>query len=380
MSGESRYNEHMNILRRLGLSIAVFLFSMGVSVFALFISVHFVIDTPQPLENALRTSGIYSAIVPNLITQQAKTSALPYADPGIEQALEQALPPSFLQNSSEQVVNSIYAWVHGTTAAPAFSIDLSQVKNNFASNVATYVQQKLNALPACTQLVEPPTTVADVLSMTCMPYGVSSATIANDARQEALNGGLFPQNGTIDSSVFKDSQGKPLTDKLAIVPKIHHYYILSLYLLPVVILLSAVAVIFWSVTKRAGTKRIAWILVTTGVSSIVVALVGVWLLNESVTTLGGLSASTPLAIQTKLLSIMATLAADLRIWWIGIGAGYAVAGIILLVVVKLNKPKQTLSMGDTKSYKQPPSISSDYNPNLLREAQSPTLPGRPDIR
>jgi hypothetical protein len=351
----------MNTLRRLGLSLSVLLFSLGISVLALLVSLHFVVDTPQPLKQAISTSGIYDVLVQDTVAKEESiSSSLPMSDPGLQEALEQALPPSFVQSSSEQVINSTYNWIQGDTTAPNFSVDLNQARNDFADNVASYIQQKLGALPPCAQLMLPPTSVQELLDLTCMPRGVSIATIANTARQEALSSKLFSEDNVININTFKDKQGRPVTDQLTIIPKVHQFYTLSLYVLPVLILLLAIGVLFWSITKRAGIKRIAWLLISAGVTAMVFAVVEVWLLHAGISIFGIPATASP-TLQDKLLMIVETLSTDLRIWWFGFGAGYTLLGVVLLIVLRFNKPRPELAMGEGRIYKQPSSLNEAPN-------------------
>jgi hypothetical protein len=342
----------MDILRRLGLSLATLLFSLSIPILALLVSLYFIVSTSQPLKQALSTSGIYSVIAPDALAPQAQAlSSLPLSDPGIKQAFTQALPPTFLQRSTEQIIDGTYPWVQGTSATPTFTVNLAPVKASFADNIAIYIQQKLAVLPACTQFIVPPTTVEDLLALTCMPRGYTAATIASYARQQAVDSKLFTDNNTIDASTFKDGQGNPITNQLSFIPALYHYYILSLYILPVLVLLCALAIIFWSTTKRAGIKRIAWLLITTGITSMVLAAVEVWLLDAGVTLLGTPVSGSP-TIQDKVLLILETLGTDFRTWWFSIGAGYTVLGIILLIIVHFNRPRATLKMGGSQPYDQ----------------------------
>lgn len=343
--GKTTYNIAMNTFRRFGLNVATFLFSVCISLIALLVSLHFVIDTPQPLKQVLSTSGIYDTPIQDVLAgEEGLSSSLPLTDPGVQQALKEAVPPAFLQRSSEQALDSVYSWVQGNASELNFSIDLNPVKTDFANNIARYVRQKLDALPPCTHLIAPPTTSEEVLAMTCMPRGISSVTIANTARQEALDSRLFSENNTISPSTLKDRQGNPLTDRLAFIPTLHRYYVLSLYVLPLFAVVCAVAIFFWSITKRAGIKRIGWLLISAGIVSMIIAAIEVWFLHTGATLLGMPAATSP-TIQDKLFFILETLASNLRSWWFGFGAGYALLGIVLLIILRFNRSKPTLTMG-----------------------------------
>jgi hypothetical protein len=334
----------MNTLRRVGLGLAVFVFSSGISLIALFIGLYAVFETSEPLKAALQTSGIYSVTTQDTTTLPGVTPTLPEGtDPGIQQAFANAFPPGFVQHSSEQAIDSIYSWVHGNTSSPDFSIDITPVKTNFANNVAAYVQQKLDGLPPCTEPSVLPVSATDAAHLTCRPANISTASLAEQARQEVLANQLVTGSNSIDSSAFKDADGRPLSNQLSYIPELHHYYIISLYILPILTILCAVAIVFWSSTKRVGTKRIAWMLVGIGGTNALFSLVGIWLLQVGTTFVDTTAAST----QDKIFAVLKILAIDVSGWWIGFGVGYVVLGIGLLVFLKSTKPPRETALNQS---------------------------------
>ncbi len=340
----------MNMLRRFGLSVAVLLFSFCISVGALFVGLYAVFETPQSLKQALDKSGIYNiSAQDSLASEEATASSLPVNDPGLQQAFSSSFSSSFVRQSSEKVIDNIYNWGQGRTASPDFSVDLNQPKNTFADNVAVYVKQRLDNLPLCTQIITPPTSLDELLSMTCRPYGISTAAIAETARQEVLNTKLFSDNNTIDTSTFKDAEGRPMSEQLSFIPVVHQYYLVSLYILPFIILLCIVAIIFWSITKRAGVKRIAWILISIGFANAIFAIVQVWFLHAGAAVFGTPASASP-AVYDKLLLVLETLATELRNWWLGFGVGFMVIGIMVLIILAFIRPKKPLMMGSGNKY------------------------------
>jgi hypothetical protein len=332
----------MDILRRFAVSIAVLVLSFCLSLIALCVAFYVVFDSPQPLKQALRTSNVYEASVQSSIPQAENTS-LPVTDPGIQKAYETAFPPNFAQDSSERAIDSIYNWAHGKSASPDFSVDLAPVKQNFADNTAQYVEQKLAALPLCVGYIAPPTAAEEILNLTCRPRGVSLEQIGQMVRQEILATKLLSDTDTIDTSSFKDANGQPLSDQLSFIPTVHQYFLISLYVVPILILLTISAIIFWSISKRAGIKRVAWILVVIGLTNVVFSIVEVWLLHAGASILA--PGSTSPALQDKLLAALEILATQLRDWWLGFGVGYIVLSMIILIVLAFVKPKQKLTMG-----------------------------------
>ena len=264
----------MNTLRRLGLTLSVLLFSLAISTFAAIVSIYFVFENPDNLKHALSSSGLYSIVAKNVLNEQASASStLPLSDPTIQDSLDKALPPQYIQTSSEQAIDGIYKWVKGETPSPEFSIDLAPVKSNFTNNLLTSVQQKLASLPQCAQYSAPPTSLQEVLDLSCLPRGVTAETINENMKREVDNNAIFADTPAITGSTLKDPQGQPITDSLAILPALHTYFVILLYVLPVVTVLLAVAIIFLSETKRAGAKKLAWTLISTGLTAVVLSLI-----------------------------------------------------------------------------------------------------------
>jgi len=144
------YNVLMPFFRWLVRNLSASLFSLAVFSFAFLVSVYMVFHTPKQLEAALQQSGIYSIAVQNALTQTQNTnSSLPLTDPGVQSAIQSAVPASTVQSSAEQIINSTYNWIDGRVASPNFTIDLTQTKSDIATNLGTYLQQKLAALPVC---------------------------------------------------------------------------------------------------------------------------------------------------------------------------------------------------------------------------------------
>ena len=328
----------MNILRRLGLALCAAIFSLSVFLFALFVSVYFVFDTPKATEAALQQSGIYSVAAEDLVEQtQTNSNALPLNDSGVKAALQAGLPPQTVQSFTEQIVNSTYAWVHGQTTTPNFSIDLTSTKQAMADNLATYVQQKVSALPVCSGPEAVPPDASEVLQLTCRPPELSVSALVSQVRQQVLGSGII-KDSTITTNSVKNAQGVPLSQEFSYVPKAHRYFVWSLLALPGVIALSALGVLFLARSKRAGVRRLSFTLITTGIYSIAIALLSAWGLNRLAGSLAGQGTGLA-ALQSSFVKVADILATDLRGWWLGFGVGYVVLGVIGMVIVHVTKPK-----------------------------------------
>ncbi len=328
----------MTFVRWLIRNLSASLFSLAVFSFAFLVSLYVVFHTPKQLETALQQSGIYSVAVQDTLEQtQNNNSSLPLTDPGVQSAIQSAVPASTIQSSAEQIINSAYNWIDGRAASPNFTIDLTKTKSDIAANLGTYLQPKLAALPVCPAGTELPDNTGAIFSMACRPAGVSVSQLVSEARQEALGNGVL-KDASITASTLKDRQGQPLTSKFSYVPKLRHDFMMSLYGLPALIVLSALGVTFASKSKRAGLRRLCLTLLTTGIYSLAIAWVTVWLLNHATNSLGSQAAGLE-AVQGKAVKVAELLVADLRKWWFGFGIGYVGVGVLGLLALHFIKPK-----------------------------------------
>jgi hypothetical protein len=367
----------MLFLRRLGLSLSIVLLTLSLLAFAATLTVYKVLDTPPSLKNALSTSGVYDVLVQNTINDQAKQSTSDLStgnasqDEAIRQALKDAFPPAVVQQTTEQSLDQAYDWLHGKTPSLVLSPDLSGPKNAFANRIEAYVQTQAATLPACTAPMPAPTTLDELLRVTCLPNGVSPQMAADNARQLALESKVF-DSLSLNTSEIKDDRGRPLSERLKNVPEWHNRYVQSLYVLPLLALVCCTAIFFWSATRRGGVKKIGHILLWTGISSILwaaLAAVGLNALSASAARSSEGSAST----QNSILNAAHAVTADLREWWIGIGVAYVLLGIGLLVTVRVLGKRTTRkaeALNQSLGYAAVPRAGTTFDPD--KKLHTPT--------
>lgn len=365
----------MQFLRHLGLGLSVSVFSLLLVVFAAALTTYAVLDRPAPLKNALQTSGIYNVFVSRTLAEKQAQGEIDVPATGaardaINRAVQDALSPSFVQQTAERSVDQAYAWLHGKTPQLGLAINANDAKQRFADSIAAYVQQKATSLPVCTQAVPVPTTLDELLALNCRPAVIPPALLAAAARQEALKTQFFDQL-VLTTNNLQDEQGRPLSEKLEAVPRAHRYFMLSLYIMPAVLLLCALAIIFCSATRRGGMKRVGHMLLWAGVFNIGWALAITWIL----TNLSGRLTSTgeAAAFESNVLRIVDSLAAGLRTWWVAVGIAYVLIGIALFVTVRLLN-KRTVhdveALNKSLGYADVPSAGTTFDPD-----KKPSEPG-----
>lgn len=351
------YNRTMRFFQRLGLGLATSIFSTFLVVFAISVSIYMVLDKPQNVKDALRNSGAYQVLVDNALQrkQQQLGVYLPVENSGVQQAVRQAFSTTYLQNTTERNIDATYAWVHGETTSPHYSADLSEPKTALAQNLSQLVEQKVSALPPCTSVQVTPTTLSDVLALQCRPIGISTGYLVAAAQQGVGQSNVFDQV-VAPILTLQDEQGKSLTSSLSVVPKAYHYFVLSLFIVPVILLLAALAIVFWSESRRQGIKALARSLLVTGIVTILLSLAAVWGLGKAA-QLASDSSADLLLIQGKFVGVAHLLGAQLRNWLIIIGGAYIVLAIGLWILVKV---RQSAAASENRRL----NTSLGYNQNI----------------
>src|SRR5690348_6538727 len=105
------YTNYMNILRRILYGFAVSLLPVTLFGFGLLWSLSQVVGSAPPVKSAIDKSGVYNVVVDDVLLQnQTSISGFPLSDAGIKSAIENAFPPSLLQQSSDHILDGTYAW------------------------------------------------------------------------------------------------------------------------------------------------------------------------------------------------------------------------------------------------------------------------------
>lgn len=223
---------------------------------------------PSDVKTILAKSGVYSSITPNLL-DQAKTITyngyvIPLDDPDVRAVASQAFSAQLFQNQTDMAIDSIYAWLDGKTAVPDFKIDLAQAKVNFANEVSQKIETRLNNLPKCTAPVT--VTSSNVLTITCLPPGVVPANVADQVKAAIISGQGFLDKPVLASSDIKSSNNKSVfADQLKDVPGQYQNAKKSPYFFAALAVLSALAIILLSSSKRTGLRHVGIILLVAGV-------------------------------------------------------------------------------------------------------------------
>lgn len=343
-------------IRKPIVSIAAILLAPILFSFGFLISFSQVLSTPDALKDALRQSNVYESAITSLVRQPEGemargTGGVSSSQEAVQDAIGNALPAETLEKHSGEIIDGVYAWLQGSVAAPSFQIDIVEIRDTLATNLSEEARAKAAQLPAC-----PPETTAspeefDPFGATCLPAGANPGAIAEKTRQEILTSELF-SDPVLDANDLKTKDGRSLQDQLKPLSDgytaMHNFTVIT----GIAALILAAIILFVSAPLHIGMRRLGILLLSVGVTSAVLALLGGLILNgviDAITRSAGEA-----SIQAAGAQVVQHLSASIRAWWLSFGIGLATLGICLLFgQAILKKRKQGSAASKTSVTNKP---------------------------
>jgi hypothetical protein len=334
----------MHIFKKIVVGISAALLVPMLFSFGMLWSIHQTIGTPAPVKEALRESGLYEHGISEALAQAQKDQPttpaegdLPLNQPEIRTIITQSFTPAYLQSQVEPTIDNIYKWLDGTNPKLAFQINLADGKANFANGVSAYIQQRLATAPTCPASSVPPSQAdVDPFAATCLPAGVSAASLAEKTRTELLQGEAL-KNTTITPADLKDEQGKPLDERLQAIPQAYQQVQTVILLAALFAVLMAVAIVFLSSSRRNGLRRVAIIAMSVGAVNALLAWLSSWGVHRAAVEIAKSPADAS-ALQQRFVHLAGILVGELRTWWMGYGLVLVAIGVIILLVLHFTRP------------------------------------------
>src|SRR3569833_61142 len=267
----------MNILKKIILVLITPLFSF--LLFATAIDYGFVHTASHPatIKKLVADSGVYKDVAPSILAHADNISTtvgdLSASDPAVKSAANAALSPAFVLKDTESALDSVYAWLDGKTTQPTFSVDLTGVKTGFADSLSASVEQRLASLPRCTSASQ--VSSVDLVNASCLPAGVTPQAAAAQIK-DSLNNGSFIDQTKLSASDIKNGDSNQSVFANQNVPKNYQRAKKTPYILGLLSVLVAAAIVFLSAGRRRGVRRVAITLLVIGVLMMVFS----WVLNK----------------------------------------------------------------------------------------------------
>lgn len=324
----------MNHLRSFSKGVAVSLLLIVLLATPLFMALQATVNSPETVKASLSKSNIYDTVTKtDLLLGDSHLSSAALADQGVEAALSSAIMPSYVQASSEKLIDASYAYIWGNTASLDLSVDIGDAKTRFADSIASYVRQKFESLPRCQELKIPSTSIESLLEATCAPVGVSSRQASDYARQEILGTALF-SNDRLEIAGLVGARESVLQSYADTIRAMYPYFISLVYILPIASVVLALGVIFLSSTRRRGVKIIANVLMTAGIINGLVAFVVMGLAGFIL----GDGSQAEVAAAGSLEVAASDILTSLRMWWLGLAGLFIAVSSIAYVVLRASRP------------------------------------------
>ncbi len=112
--------------------------------------------SPTFIKRTLLKTNTYSNIVPSSLelaasssSQQNNNEISPAVLAQLKPVVTDAVPASFVQQTTETVIDGTFGWLQGKTTIPQISVQTATVKNNLQQSLSTYIYKRLTSLEVC---------------------------------------------------------------------------------------------------------------------------------------------------------------------------------------------------------------------------------------
>ncbi len=238
----------MEIARKLTLAVCETMMLLCIGLFVLGLLFRVTVGNPDLVKSTLAESDIYATTTNNLKEQllNANTDIGGSDSPIISSAVNQAVKAEKVQAFMESGVTQTYAWLEGTTETPEFSLDINQIKIEFADAVAAGLTERAGTLPACSARLQP--TTSDIFTIECIPPGTNATTEIEKVRQQILTADAEQINSEAPLSaeaisIDNNGQQQPYYQSLKQLPGYYQLLKVSVFIITGVFLLMALLIV-----------------------------------------------------------------------------------------------------------------------------------------
>lgn len=218
-------------------------------------------------------SGVYKSVVEEVsknarIDQQKDSTSARLTTQDITDAAQASFSATSVQRDSESIIDGFYGWLKGDTSSPTFKVDLGARQADFAKVLTDKLEEKINALPACTTTGKFTAQAFDLFSSDCKPKGVDlTAKLTAFENDIATNSSILPQTVfTGDDLRLTGSNGskQSIGSALSWPPRAYKLLLWGPVCIGILTLVAILSLVFLSSSRRRGLRRAAWGLVFVG--------------------------------------------------------------------------------------------------------------------
>ncbi|MDB5164888.1 MAG: hypothetical protein JWL89_514 [Candidatus Saccharibacteria bacterium] len=331
----------MMSLRKLAVGILSLLLLVSLVGGAQAVSTNMALRHPDKIEGWLDQSKFYDHFIDNALEQAQKSSTtisstkVTFSDPAIKAAAKSAFTPTMLKQDIGTVLHGNYAWLEGKTPTPEFSVDLTEAKQNFATEAGKSVETYLTGLPVCSvaQLQQLQNELANIdpFALPCRPPNIVPATEAAQVTQQLNSSDDFLNTAVItanSSQLRPNEQSQPYYQKLSKAPQLYQLGTKLPWIYALLALVSLFGIVALASRRKNGVRRVGTVFIISGVLLIAVKLIGDHALSQVEKRAFNQTSSGPLQQSlTDFLHLVEQQIVKVDLWF---GIAFLVIGAILL--------------------------------------------------
>jgi hypothetical protein len=185
----------MNFLRALLASLLSLACTLAVSGFVTLQTFNSTLLDRAEVKTWLSDSGVYNNLLDTVLASnatvkdQVDATGTGISPDTFKLALVQTFPASFVQQSTEKVLDGAYNWLDSKASNIQFEIDTTSHKETFVQKLSALLEPQLATMPRCTSLAQ-----FNASNPTCLPPGTTAKQAADAMSIDASNRiGIFSQ-------------------------------------------------------------------------------------------------------------------------------------------------------------------------------------------
>lgn len=321
----------MEGLRKFGLWLAALILPGALLVAVMVFSLMQTLGSPRYIKDSFEQKNLYESLS-NFLTDELQLEGNKEQKELIGKILSSSATPENLENTFENAVDSFFAVLNKQVEPGDFSINIASLTGALEENAIKYIEDYLDSLPTCTSSAQ--VSGDDVLSISCVPSGMSTKKLAEQAYKELVSEAKFLSKDSLtlkDLSSFNQQDGKVqnASGPEKTLQDITNFYQTSRLvgiIAAILALLSMIGVIFLSKPFIKGVRRLGAILVPAGILLAVTAFVTKALAQNLPLASGGES------LNTAAEAIAQGLITDISVMNLRFGIAEIILGALLFIV------------------------------------------------
>lgn len=349
----------MNTSRKVLSGITAIIVTVAVFLFGVSMAIVNALGSAQPVKDSLASSGIYEDFVGEAVDDiPGSIETIIKYEPEIRDVIVEAAIPS-MKADTEKGVDSLLAWVQGSSDEISFTINAVGAREDVAKAVGNYTQKMIEDLDVCT-FVTPGFNKNNPFIWGCQLPNTDAESY-NTAFSELVRDADFWEETTYDLNDVLGMDQEELETEFPMITAIYPSAMATAWISGIVIVLGAAVI--WLLTRsvRHTLRPVGISFIVGGVLLIATFIAGAIGMGIAAEEFGG---NDP--IEAVSADLIAGLGGVATAWLLWTGIVTTVLGIAALVAsFFVGKTATTTSSVDTNTPSVPPASSDQIPPTAM---------------